>query len=167
MYRDVERVHAFWQHAQRGRYTFHAQVGHPLRVPDFAYAGELALGQVLADPTGQLTALQQEVAIYPPALCAAVVTSSLWEARFSLDIADKAVSRADTSYVAGCLFRTVLLCAHALHARSGRWLVNEKGAVTAAGRLPGAPELFTAEGVPDEPAADPFALQAGQNPDRS
>jgi len=142
-YRDFERVRNSWRHALQGRSTFHAQVGHPLGVPDFAYAGELALGQVLADPTGQLMALQREVATYPLALSEAVVTSSLWEAGFCLDVARKAVSRAHTTYVAGCLFRTVLLCAHALHARSGRWLVNEKGAVTAAGRLPSAPQRFT------------------------
>lgn len=36
------------------------------------------------------------------------------------------------------------LCAHALHGHAGRWLVNEKGAVAAAGRLPGAPPDFAA-----------------------
>jgi hypothetical protein len=40
------------------------------------------------------------------------------------------------------MFRAVLLCAHALHGHAGRWLVNEKGAVAAAGRLDGAPDRF-------------------------
>lgn len=143
LYRNLERVLTSWRHARQGRSVFHAQIGHPLGVPDFGYAGELALGQVLSDPTGQLLALQHEVRTYPPALSAAVVTSSLWEAGFCLEIAGKAVSRADTTYVAGCLSRAVLLCTHALYARSGQWLINEKGAVTGAGRLPGAPEHFT------------------------
>ena len=52
------------------------------------------------------------------------------------------MSRRDSTYVAGCLFRVVGLCAHALHGRARRWLVNEKGAVVAAGRLPLAPEGF-------------------------
>ena len=69
--------------------------------------------------------------------------SRLWEAEFSLANARKATSRGDVVYVAGCLFRAVLLCAHALHASAGRWLVNEKGAVAAAGRLPVAPAGFT------------------------
>ncbi len=43
-----------------------------------------------------------------------------------------AVSRADTTYVAGCLFRALELCAHAVHAHAGRWLVNEKGVVASA-----------------------------------
>ncbi len=67
IYRDLDRVKRSWGDAQAGRYTFHAQTGHPLGVPDFMYAGELALGIVLADPTGELTALQQATQDYPPA----------------------------------------------------------------------------------------------------
>lgn len=143
IYRDADRVRTACRDAQQGRFSFHAQVGHPLGVPDFAYAGEVALGVVLADPSGELAVLRREVAEYPPALGEALV-AGLWEAGFCLDIAGKALSRADTTYVAGCLFRAVGLCAHALHGRAGRWLVNEKGAVAAAGRLPGAPADFAA-----------------------
>lgn len=35
------------------------------------------------------------------------------------------------------------LCAYALHGRAGRWLINEKGAVASAGRLPAAPANFS------------------------
>jgi hypothetical protein len=141
IYRDLDRVRA----ACDGRFAFHAQVGHPLGVPDFAYPGELALGVVLADPSAELATLQAELAAYPPALADAVVRRALWEAGFCLDIAGKAVSRADTAYVAGCLFRAVGLCAHALHGHARRWLINEKGAVAAAGRLPTAPTGFSAQ----------------------
>lgn len=54
IYRDVNRVQTSWEHAQRGKFNFNAQIGHPLGVPDFAYAGEVALGVVLEDPSGQL-----------------------------------------------------------------------------------------------------------------
>ncbi|MPQ98196.1 DNA polymerase subunit beta [Modestobacter sp. I12A-02628] len=138
IYRDVERVRTSWDDARQGRYRFHAQVGHPLGVPDFAYIGEVALGRVLSDPTGELAALRRQAAEYPPALREALV-AGLWEAEFSLRIARKAVSRADATYVAGCLFRLVGLSAHALHGHAGRWLVNEKGAVASAARLPGVP----------------------------
>jgi hypothetical protein len=142
LYRDLDRVRAAWADAQAGRYAFHAQIGHPLGVPDFAYAGEVALGVVLADPTGELTDLHRRTQDYPPELGDALV-DGLWEATFLIDNARKAVDRRDTAYVAGCLFRVVGLCAHALHGRAGRWLVNEKGAVASAGRLPLAPEGFT------------------------
>lgn len=144
LYRDVDRVHTAWTDAVAGRFTFHGQVGHPFGVPDFAYAGEVALGVALADPTGELGHLQEQTQMYPPRLRDALI-QGLWEASFLIDIARKAVSRRDTAYVAGCLFRVVLLCAHALHARAGRWLINEKGAVASAGHLHLAPEGFADE----------------------
>lgn len=105
-YRDLDRVHASWRDARQGRYAFHFQVGHPLGVPDFAYAGELALGAVLADQSGELAALQQQVATYPRALGEALV-AGLWEAGFCLENARKVLSRGDTAYIGG--------------ACSGRW----------------------------------------------
>jgi predicted nucleotidyltransferase len=143
IYRDLDRVDRTWADARAGRYAFHTQAGHPLGVPDFAYAGEVALGLVLADPTGELTRLRRDARQYPPELAAALA-AGLWEASFTLDVARKGAARGDASYVAGCLFRAVGLCAHALHGAAGRWLVNEKGAVAAAGRLPVAPRAFTA-----------------------
>ena len=141
IYRDLDRVHAAWRDARAGRFRFHAQVGHPLGFPDFAYPGEVALGVVLVDPSGELASLQRETGAYPPPLRDTLVTC-VWEASFTVAIARKAVGRVDTAYVAGCLFRAVALCAHALHGYAGRWLVNEKGAVASAGRLPHAPVAF-------------------------
>jgi hypothetical protein len=43
---------------------------------------------------------------------------------------------------AGCFFRVVVLCAHALHGHAGRWLINEKGAIDSAGSLANAPREF-------------------------
>lgn len=141
IYRDVDRVRHCWQQARAGRYAFHQQIGHPLGVLDVSYAGEVALGVVLADPTGEVSALRAEARDYPAALGEAL-RAGLWEAGFLVGIAAKAVTRGDTAYIAGCLFRALELCAHALHGHARRWVVNEKGAVAAAGRLPGAPEGF-------------------------
>lgn len=161
IYRDLDRVHTSWQDARTGRFDFHFQVGHPLGVPSFAYAGEVALGLILADPSGELAALQGEVATYPPALRTAVV-DRLWEAGFSVDNARKSASRADTAYVAGCLFRTMELCAHAVHAHAGRWLINEKGAIASAGHLPTTPQDFArrAQGVLARVGDDPAQIRA-------
>ncbi len=51
------------------------------------------------------------------------------------------------SYVAGCPFRAVELCAHAVHAHADLWLVNERGAVASAGRLAAAPDDATRFGL--------------------
>jgi predicted nucleotidyltransferase len=141
IYRDLDRVRQAWRDAEQGRYAFHSQAGHPLGVPDFAYVGELVLGVLLADPSGELAALRTRASAYPPALADALV-SGLWEADFLVGVARKAISRADSAYVAGCLFRLIGVCAHALHGAARRWLVNEKGAVASAAAIPGAPVRF-------------------------
>jgi hypothetical protein len=141
IYRDTDRVHRCWADAEQGRYAFHTQAGHPLGVPDFSYPGELALGRILADPTGELGRLRRRALVFPRPLADALV-GGMWEADFLIGVARKAVSRGDSAYVAGCLFRIAGVCAHALHGAAGRWLINEKGAVAAAGLLPGAPERF-------------------------
>jgi nucleotidyltransferase-like protein len=158
IYRHVDRVQTAWRHAQEGRVAWQAQTGHPLGVLDVWYAGEVALGVVLADPTGELTRLHTAAAAFPEALAAALV-ARLPEARFTLDIARKTIHRGDVAYVAGCLFRALGVCAYVLHAHAGRWVVNEKGLITAAGALPNAPADFMARahgllarvgGTPDE-----------------
>ncbi|GAA2658248.1 nucleotidyltransferase domain-containing protein [Paractinoplanes durhamensis] len=143
IYRDLDRVQAVYTDAEQGKYAFHQQNGHPLGFPDHAYAGELALSRILVDHTGELTALREKLRVFPPKLSEALV-AGLWEADFLVALARKAVSRRDSAYVAGCLFRVVGVCAHALHGAAGRWLINEKGAVAAAAGLPGAPAGFRA-----------------------
>jgi hypothetical protein len=161
VYRDVDRVHTAWRAAQDGRVAWQAQVGHPLGVLDVWYAGEIALGVVLADPTGELTRLHDAAADYPEALATALLVR-LPEAAFTVAIARKTIHRGDVVYIAGCLFRALGVCAHALHAHARRWVLNEKGLIAAAGALPGAPADFAARahgllarvgGAPDELAA--------------
>ena len=112
-------------------------------MPDFAYIGEVALGVVLADRTGEVTSLQHAAADYPPALTATLV-AGMWEPTFELAAARKATARSDGVYVAGVIVHALLLCAHALHGHAGRWLINEKGAIASAGRLGAAPPEFAA-----------------------
>jgi hypothetical protein len=141
LYRDLDRVRRSADLALGGQFAFHFQVGHPFGVPDFAYAGEVALGVVLADSTGELNRLKRLLASYPAVLGEAIV-GGLDEARFTLGALGKSADRGDVTFVAGCLFRVVTLCAHAVHAKAGRWVVNEKGLIDAADRLPGAPPDF-------------------------
>ncbi|MFI6234682.1 nucleotidyltransferase domain-containing protein [Micromonospora sp. NPDC050784] len=141
IYRDLDRVQRVWTDCRAGRYEVGVQAGHPLGFYSSAYVGEVALCQVLADPTGQLTRLKEQTRDYPPALADALVAGG-WEAGFLLTGAAKAAVGGDSGYVAGCLFRAVGVLAQVLHARAGRWLVNEKGMIAAAGMLPGAPPHF-------------------------
>ena len=142
IYRDIGRVRRVWDECVAGRFEIGAQPGHPLGVYSHAYAGELAMGRVLVDPGGELGALQERMRVYPEALREALVANARWEASFIVAGARKGAKRGDAFFVAGCLFRAVGVLVHGLHAQDRRWLVNEKGAVDSAGRLPSAPPDF-------------------------
>lgn len=140
IYRPLDRVRQVWRDCRQGRYEIGFQVGHPLGFYSHAYAGEVALCRVLADPTGALTALREETREYPRPLGAALVAGA-WEAEFVLGMAGKGD---DPCYTAGCLFRAVGVLAQALYGGHREWVINEKRLVDGAGRLPGAPESFAA-----------------------
>ena len=141
--RDVGRVDAVWADCQSGVVRNEMQAGHPLGFWSHAYCGELALARVLVDTDGTLTRRHDEYRDYPDALSTSLVRR-LWEARFTLDIATKAVRRADAVYVAGCLFRAIGVMAHALHGHARSWVTNEKGLVALTAGLPVAPHGFDA-----------------------
>ena len=148
-----------WADCQAGIARNEIQTGHPLGFWSHAYCGELALARVQIDPDGALTRRHDEYLVYPDALAATLVRR-LWEARFTLDIAAKAVRRADAVYVAGCLFRAVGLMAHALHGHARSWVTNEKGLVAHTAALPDAPPRFAerAGAAVAALAPDPAAL---------
>jgi hypothetical protein len=141
IYRNVDRVAAVWADCQHGRYTNAIQAGHPLGFWSHAYAGELALGVPASPWTSELSSLREETSVYPEPLSRALI-AGLWEASFSIANARKAAANLDVVYVAGCLFRAAGVTAHALHGHAHRWLVNEKGAIAAAGQLAAAPAQF-------------------------
>ncbi|MFF5633794.1 nucleotidyltransferase domain-containing protein [Streptomyces sp. NPDC012825] len=162
IYRDLDRVRRVREECGEGRFEIGTQPGHPLGFHSPSYVGELALGRVLADPTGELRALREEVRPYPDALRGALVENARWEAPFTLACARKGAARGDSFYVAGCLFRAVGLLVHALHAHAGSWVLNEKGAVREAGGLPCAPPDFAdrAQGLFSALGTDPASLAA-------
>jgi hypothetical protein len=141
IYRDLARVERVWEDCRAGRYEVAFQVGHPLGFYSHAYAGEVALCRVLADPSGALPELQAQTREYPSTLGEALVRG-LWEADFALRIARYGASGRDAAYVSGALFRLVGVLAQGLHGRARRWLINEKGAVAATASLPIAPPDF-------------------------
>ncbi|MFF9090630.1 nucleotidyltransferase domain-containing protein [Streptomyces sp. NPDC014991] len=144
IYRDLDRVRRIWAECEDGRFEVGAQPGHPLGVYSHTYVGEVAVGRILADPGGELRALKERARRYPEPLREALIANARWETPFILAAARKGAARGDTFYVAGCLFRAVGLLVHALHAHARSWVLNEKGAVRAAGDLPAAVPGFAA-----------------------
>ncbi len=138
IYRDASRVTASVAAAIAGDTRRYPQVGHPFGFPAHAYAAEVAVSIPLADPEGLLADLRGRLTTYPQALRAALI-DDLWVAEFHLAAARKGAVRSDSVYVAACVSDALLIAAHAVHGRAGRWATNEKGLVAAAGGCPQAP----------------------------
>ncbi|MDX2707378.1 nucleotidyltransferase domain-containing protein [Streptomyces sp. PA03-6a] len=139
--RDLDRVGRVWDDCLAGRYEVGVQAGHPLGFWSPVYAGEVALGRVLADPAGELTALRERTLVYPEPLREALVGAS-WEADFLVVNARKSAGGGDVLHAALCLSRAVGVLTQSLHAHHRVWCLNEKGALAAAGALPDAPPGF-------------------------
>lgn len=107
--------------------------GRLIEVPGVT-AREVALGVVLADPSGELTDLQDRLTTHPPALTRAVV-ARLEEAHFLLGGSEKSAKRADVALVAGGPSRDRALRPR-LHAKAGQLVISEKGLIKAADQLP-------------------------------
>jgi hypothetical protein len=126
--RDLDRVRQVWAECREGRYEVGVQANHPLGFWSPCYPGEVALGRVLADPVGELTAVQGETAEYPEPLRRALIDAS-WESEFILGNAAKPAGRGDVLLVSLALSRALGVLVQGLFAAERRWCLNEKGAL--------------------------------------
>jgi hypothetical protein len=144
LYRELGKVRGVIEACHAGRVERVYQPGHPHAFVSAIYMGEVALAQVLWDPENVLGPLKRQGTSYPAALREALIRTFLWEAKFALENAAHGRGRDDPAYVAGCAFRAVACLCQTLFALNGVYLLNEKGAVQAAGKLPRRPADFAA-----------------------
>jgi hypothetical protein len=128
-------VHRVIQDCHSGQLTVDYQPGHPHGFVSSIYMGEVALCLPLHDPDGILAALKAQTTPYPVELQQATLNQFAWEISFSLFCAQKAISRGDVAYAAGCCFRSVACMNQVLFALNQVYLLNEKGAVAVANRF--------------------------------
>jgi len=116
LYRDLSQVTRVIELAREGQFEIARQPGHPFGFLSTIYAGEVAICHELHDPGRRLAELKARLAPYPERLRQALAARFLWEASFSIEVARKAVGRADVAYVAAQLFYAVTAAAQALFA---------------------------------------------------
>lgn len=136
IYRDLERVRRSVDEAVLGQFTVYSHWGHPHGVPNILYAAELAHCHILWQREDAISALKPRIHPYPPLLRERITTTMLDEAKFFAMVARHGLPRHDVSYTSGCAFRSIACLMQALFAHNSQWLLNEKGAVAAASRLP-------------------------------
>jgi Nucleotidyltransferase domain len=124
-YRDLDVVLRWTAEAEAGRFEIQREVGYVAGIPTYVLAAELGLGRVLA---GSLPR---------PAFPAALRASAppLWSqlAAGALHHAEVFARRGDRVACVANAAQAVLACGWARLAAAGRWSVNEKRLVAAAG----------------------------------
>lgn len=143
LYRNVEQVERVIADAEAGRHELDYAQQPPFGFFSGTYLGEVAICIPLFDPESLVERLKQRVAVYPEALRRAVVQDYLWAAEFGLAaFAGKYAARGDTYGTVGCLSRAVNQLTLALFALNGRYLINDKTALTEVGEFEKVPHEF-------------------------
>jgi hypothetical protein len=136
LYRPIESVERAIGDCRDGRVSVDYQPGHPHGFCSAIWMGEVALCQPLSDSQGAIAQLKAMTVPYPVTLREALIRRFQWEILFSIENAQTAVPRRDETYIAGCAFRALACAAQVLFAVNRNYLINEKGALAVAARLP-------------------------------
>lgn len=136
LYRNADAVEAVMKSCHAGLVTMTYQPGHPHGFCSAIWMGEIAYCQPLHDPQGLIARLKSIALPYPPPLREALIQRFRWEILFGIENAELAIARGDRTHVAGCLYRSLACIAQVLFALNERYLINEKGALQEAARLP-------------------------------
>jgi Nucleotidyltransferase domain len=136
LYRSIDKVTATIEACRRGDVSMHYQPGHPHGFCSAIWMGEIALCRPLHDPDGLMTALKARTAPYPSTLRDALIRRFQWEILFSIENAEIALPRGDGTHIAGCAYRALGCIGEVLFALNGQYLINEKGALSAATAFP-------------------------------
>lgn len=133
--RSAQKVDRCLDECLGGNTRIEYQVGHPHGYTNAHYLGEVALGVILQDPTARIQGWKDQLDPYPSRLSEALQAQFIFEADFSLHIAESAAARGDSTYVYGCLYRAIACVNQVLFAANRVFLTNEKGATAAASKL--------------------------------
>ena len=102
------------------------QTGHPHGFCSATWMGAIALCQPLHDTQDVIGGLKASASPYPDTLRDALLRTFLWEVQFSIANGEIAISRAEQSHIAGCVYRTPCCVGQVLFAHNRQYLINEK-----------------------------------------
>jgi hypothetical protein len=136
LYRDVDSVAQVIDACRTGHITMDYQPGHPHGFCSATWMGEVALCQPIHDPQRIISKLKTMTSPYPEPLREALIRRFNWEILFSIENGEIAIPRGEQTHVAGCTYRALCCIGQVLFAFNRRYLINEKGALDEAARLP-------------------------------
>ncbi len=136
LYRRTDEVERVMTDCRNGTVLMAYQAGHPHGFCSAIWMGEIAYCQPLHDPQGLVARLKSIALPYPRPLREALIQRFQWEILFGIENAELAIARDDRTHIAGSLYRSLGCIAQVLFALNERYLINEKGALHEAARLP-------------------------------
>jgi len=128
--RDIKRVSQVIDDCLAGKVSAHYQTGHPHAYLNVMYMGEISVCKILVDPKGKISEFKSKTKPYPQALKNAIVQYFMFEASFSLMLAEDNVDKDDIYYVCGHCFRSISCLNQVLFALNEEYCINEKKAVS-------------------------------------
>ncbi|KRQ97241.1 nucleotidyltransferase domain-containing protein [Bradyrhizobium valentinum] len=136
LYRSIDKVTEMIERCRSGDIGIYYQPGHPHGFCSATWMGEVAQCHPLHDPDGVIAALKASTSPYPRAMRDALIRRFQWEILFSIENAETALPRGDSTHIAGCAYRALACLAQVLFALNGQYLINEKSALAAAASFP-------------------------------
>ncbi|AMC93786.1 hypothetical protein AOC36_07255 [Erysipelothrix larvae] len=134
--RDIHRVKYYLNQCSMGHVTAHYQTGHPHAYFNVMYVGELAICDVLFSRDNDFLSLKKQAEVYPEALKTSIINWFQFEARFSLDLAQKAIIKEDAYYINAHIVRSISSLNQIVFALNKTYCINEKNAVSLIETLP-------------------------------
>lgn len=136
LYRNADAIEAVMESCRAGVVTMDYQPGHPYGFCSAIWMGEIACCQPLHDPQSLIARLKSIALPYPQPLRDALIRRFQWEILFGIENAELAIVRDERTHIAGCAYRSLACAAQVLFALNECYLINEKGALLEAARLP-------------------------------
>lgn len=127
--RDIKRVSQVIDDCLEGKISNNYHPGHPHAYINVMYMGEIFICKILFDLQGKVAELKSKTNPYPQILKDAIVEYYMFEAPFSLVLANDIVDKGDVYYVSGHCFRTISCLNQVLFSINEEYCINEKKAV--------------------------------------
>lgn len=127
--RDMKRVEQIVKDTEEGIVSCNYQTGHPHGYLSVMYRGELAISKLYYAKNESFNDIKKQAEAYPDALQKGLSEFFMFEAGFSLMLAEKNMAIDDISYICGHCYRSISALNQVIFAINRNYCINEKRAV--------------------------------------
>ena len=126
LYRNIDFVSTVIDECNGGKTQVDYLQQPPYGFYSYIYCAETQQCNILYDPQSAIQGLKAKISRYSALLKSSIINSFLWQAEFSLEVADKSVNTANVYFVAGCLTRIASSLVQVLYALNETYFISDK-----------------------------------------